>query len=239
MSSASRTRPRWCSVNSSVTERADSAALGVAFGPPWSTGVPGLRMTSVESVSTLKGRAGARRRCEAGQETCGRLDRPAFNQVQIIVTRRAPAERQPARGRCPRPDRPLARPGVRPTPHRRNDPRSCRRPGPRHHSPHRRRRRSRTTHRRMRPQTRPVPRRTRRRRESGHGCRLDRRDRSRESQLPAQHQPRGAASPHDRSRDQGNRGQDLRLTYHPGRRLVEASVAPLGHGFFDGVRGGT
>jgi hypothetical protein len=70
-------------------------------------------------------------------------------------------------------------------------------------------------------------------------CRLDRRDRSRESQLPAQHPPRGAASPHDRSRDQGNRGQDLRLTYHPGRRLVEASVAPLGHGFFDGVRGPT
>jgi site-specific DNA recombinase len=31
----------------------------------------------------------------------------------------------------------------------------------------------------------------------------------------------------------------LKLTYHPGRRLVQASVAPVGHGFFDGVRGGT
>ena len=42
-------------MNSSVTERADSAALGVTIGPPWSTGVPGLRMTSAESVSTFKG----------------------------------------------------------------------------------------------------------------------------------------------------------------------------------------
>jgi hypothetical protein len=92
-------------VNSSVTERADSAALGVAFGPPWSTGVPGLRMTSVESVSTLKGRAGARRRCEAGQETCGRLDRPAFDQVQIIVSGRA---RQPARHKPHRAQHPYA-----------------------------------------------------------------------------------------------------------------------------------
>jgi hypothetical protein len=92
-------------VNSSVTERADSAALGVAFGPPWSTGVPGLRMTSAESVSTFKGRAGARRRCEAGQETCGRLDRPAFDQVQIIVSGRA---RQPARHKPHRAQHPYA-----------------------------------------------------------------------------------------------------------------------------------
>jgi site-specific DNA recombinase len=32
---------------------------------------------------------------------------------------------------------------------------------------------------------------------------------------------------------------NLKLTYHAGRRLVQASVAPVGHGFFDGVRGGT
>jgi hypothetical protein len=88
---------------SQVAERADSAALGVAFGSPWSTGVPGLRMTSAESVSTLKGRAGARRRCEAGQETCGRLDRPAFDQVQIIVSGRArqPAQHKPHRAQHP------------------------------------------------------------------------------------------------------------------------------------------
>ena len=92
-------------MNSSVTERADSAALGVALGPPWSTGVPGLRMTSAESVSTLKGRAGARRRCEAGQETCGRLDRPAFDQIQIIVSGRA---RQPARHKPHRAQHPYA-----------------------------------------------------------------------------------------------------------------------------------
>ena len=30
----------------------------------------------------------------------------------------------------------------------------------------------------------------------------------------------------------------LRLTYHPGRKLVEAQVVPQ-FGFFDGVRGGT
>jgi hypothetical protein len=30
----------------------------------------------------------------------------------------------------------------------------------------------------------------------------------------------------------------LKLTYHPGRRLVQASVEPVGYGFFDGVQGG-
>jgi hypothetical protein len=62
-------------------------------------------MTSAESVSTLKGRAGVRRRCEAGQETCGRLDRPAFDQVQIIVSGRA---RQPARHKPHRAQHPYA-----------------------------------------------------------------------------------------------------------------------------------
>jgi site-specific DNA recombinase len=31
----------------------------------------------------------------------------------------------------------------------------------------------------------------------------------------------------------------LKLTYHPGRRLVEARVEPSPYGFFEGVRGGT
>jgi hypothetical protein len=31
----------------------------------------------------------------------------------------------------------------------------------------------------------------------------------------------------------------LKLTYHPGRRLVEAEIAPVQHGFFESVRGGT
>jgi site-specific DNA recombinase len=32
----------------------------------------------------------------------------------------------------------------------------------------------------------------------------------------------------------------LKLTYHPGRQIVEAQVQqPAGCGFFDGVRGGT
>jgi len=31
----------------------------------------------------------------------------------------------------------------------------------------------------------------------------------------------------------------LRLTYHPGRRLVKAQVAPVECGFFESVRGGT
>jgi site-specific DNA recombinase len=31
----------------------------------------------------------------------------------------------------------------------------------------------------------------------------------------------------------------LRLTYHPGRRLVSATVEPAGYGFFESVRGGT
>ena len=31
----------------------------------------------------------------------------------------------------------------------------------------------------------------------------------------------------------------LRLTYHPGRRIVEAKIEPTPHGFFGGVRGGT
>jgi site-specific DNA recombinase len=31
----------------------------------------------------------------------------------------------------------------------------------------------------------------------------------------------------------------LKLTYHPGREIVEAQVQPAGCGFFDGVRGGT
>ena len=31
----------------------------------------------------------------------------------------------------------------------------------------------------------------------------------------------------------------LKLTYHPGRRLVQAQVAPVQYGFFDGVRGPT
>jgi hypothetical protein len=39
--------------NSSVTEHADSAAPGVTAGTSRSSGVPGLQMTSAESVSTL------------------------------------------------------------------------------------------------------------------------------------------------------------------------------------------
>jgi site-specific DNA recombinase len=31
----------------------------------------------------------------------------------------------------------------------------------------------------------------------------------------------------------------LKLTYHPGRRLVQAEVQPVQYGFSDGVRGGT
>ena len=31
----------------------------------------------------------------------------------------------------------------------------------------------------------------------------------------------------------------LKLTYHPGLRLVQAGVQPVQYGFFDGVRGGT
>jgi site-specific DNA recombinase len=31
----------------------------------------------------------------------------------------------------------------------------------------------------------------------------------------------------------------LKLTYHPGQRLVQAEVKPVQYGFFDGVRGGT
>jgi site-specific DNA recombinase len=31
----------------------------------------------------------------------------------------------------------------------------------------------------------------------------------------------------------------LKLTYHPGRRVVEAKIEPASYGFFDGVRGGT
>jgi site-specific DNA recombinase len=31
----------------------------------------------------------------------------------------------------------------------------------------------------------------------------------------------------------------LKLTYHPGRRLVEARITPASHGFFESVRGGT
>ena len=31
----------------------------------------------------------------------------------------------------------------------------------------------------------------------------------------------------------------LKLTYYPGRRLVEAQVKPIEYGFFDSVRGGT
>lgn len=31
----------------------------------------------------------------------------------------------------------------------------------------------------------------------------------------------------------------LKLTYHPGRRLVQAKVRPVQYGFFDSVRGGT
>jgi site-specific DNA recombinase len=30
----------------------------------------------------------------------------------------------------------------------------------------------------------------------------------------------------------------LKLTYHPGRRLVQAKVEPVQYGFFDSVRGG-
>jgi site-specific DNA recombinase len=31
----------------------------------------------------------------------------------------------------------------------------------------------------------------------------------------------------------------LKLTYHPGQRLVQATVVPAQYGFFDIVRGGT
>jgi site-specific DNA recombinase len=31
----------------------------------------------------------------------------------------------------------------------------------------------------------------------------------------------------------------LRLTYHPGRRVVEAEIEPASYGFFESVRGGT
>ena len=31
----------------------------------------------------------------------------------------------------------------------------------------------------------------------------------------------------------------LKLTYHPGRRLVKAEIAPVQHGFFESVRGPT
>ena len=45
------------------------------------------------------------------------------------------------------------------------------------------------------------------------------------------------ASPDDKAEIFRHLG--LKLTYHPGRRLVQASVEPVGYGFFDGVRGGT
>jgi hypothetical protein len=44
--------------------------------------------------------------------------------------------------------------------------------------------------------------------------------------------------------DPEDEGRDLpaartKLTYHPGRRLVQAEVQPAQYRFFDGVRGGT
>jgi site-specific DNA recombinase len=43
--------------------------------------------------------------------------------------------------------------------------------------------------------------------------------------------------------DPGDKGEifpqlGLKLTYHPGRRLVQAKVEPVQYGFFDSVRGG-
>ena len=43
---------RWCSVNNSVTERTEAPDPGVADRARRSSGVPGLRMTSAELMST-------------------------------------------------------------------------------------------------------------------------------------------------------------------------------------------
>jgi site-specific DNA recombinase len=45
------------------------------------------------------------------------------------------------------------------------------------------------------------------------------------------------ADPNDKSEIFRQLG--LRLTYHPGRRIVEAKIEPAPHGFFESVRGGT
>jgi hypothetical protein len=45
------------------------------------------------------------------------------------------------------------------------------------------------------------------------------------------------ADPNDKSEIFRQLG--LKLTYHPGRRLVEAKIEPTEYGFFDSVRGGT
>jgi hypothetical protein len=47
----------------------------------------------------------------------------------------------------------------------------------------------------------------------------------------------GEADPNDRAEIFRQLG--LKLTYHPGRRLVAATVEPARYGFFEGVRGGT
>jgi site-specific DNA recombinase len=45
------------------------------------------------------------------------------------------------------------------------------------------------------------------------------------------------ADPNDKSEIFRQLG--LKLTYHPGRRLVEAKIQPAVYGFFDSVRGPT
>jgi hypothetical protein len=45
------------------------------------------------------------------------------------------------------------------------------------------------------------------------------------------------ADPNDKS--EIFRQLSLKLTYHPGRRLVEAKIEPTEYGFFDSVRGPT
>jgi site-specific DNA recombinase len=47
----------------------------------------------------------------------------------------------------------------------------------------------------------------------------------------------GDADPNDKSEIFRQHG--LKLTYHPGRRLVEAKIEPAKYGFSDSVRGGT
>ena len=128
----------------------------------------------------------------------------------------------------------------------------------------RRPRGNRAQDRRVRPQASPVPRRARRGGEPGHGRRVDRRDRSREGRIPGRAGARAGATrrrmseaeikaivdrladlarvladadPNDKSEIFRQLG--LRLTYHPGRGLVEAQVMPAECGFFESVRGGT
>ena len=190
---------------------------------------------------------------------------PVPRRVRARQPRPAPPERLPARRPAHRRGRPLAGPRVRPAPPARDDPRPGRRPARRAAAPPGRRPRgNRAQDRRVRPQAQPStappstraqapprsprgsPRPKQKRPDTWPpGARAaPRRRRMSEAEIKAivdrladLARVLADADPNDKSEIFRQLG--LRLTYHPGRGLVEAQVMPAECGFFESVRGGT